>query len=169
MYAPLYVRLKGHNIMSPQPRLVTNSQLCRDCQACTLACSLHHEGECNLSLARLRVLKDMARYVFQIVVCCYTASADRPGCVEVEDPLQRAACMAACPNEALRLNQEGFPVIYRDECLLCGACAVACPYQAIFYDARTDRYVKCDRCEGRDEGPLCAQVCPVGAIAVEEV
>jgi hypothetical protein len=24
--------------------------LCRDCQTCTLACSLYHAGECNLGL-----------------------------------------------------------------------------------------------------------------------
>jgi len=75
--------------------------------------------------------------------------------------------MAACPNEALRLNDWGVPVIFQDECLLCGACDTACPYTALFYDHRTGRYLKCDMCAGRDEGPVCAQVCPVAAITVE--
>jgi len=132
--------------------LVTHPELCRDCQACTLACSLYHEGECNLSLARLRVLKDMESYRFEIVVC---RQCDEPD------------CMAACPNEALRLNDWGVPVIFQDECLLCGACDTACPYTALFYDHRTGRYLKCDMCAGRDEGPVCAQVCPVAAITVE--
>jgi Fe-S-cluster-containing hydrogenase component 2 len=47
----------------------TDTKLCRDCQTCALACSLHHEGECNLGLARLLVTKDMARYEFDIVIC----------------------------------------------------------------------------------------------------
>jgi carbon-monoxide dehydrogenase iron sulfur subunit len=143
-------------------KLVTDPDLCRDCQACALACSLYHEGECSLSLARLRVLKDMARYAFQIVICQYPDATGRGPCAEPD-------CMSACPNEALRFNHHGFPVIQRDECSLCGACSAACPYQGIFYDARADRYLKCDLCEGRPEGPVCAQVCPVGAIIVQEV
>ncbi len=135
-------------------RLVTHPELCRDCQACTLACSLYHEGECNLSLARLRVLKDMARYRFQIVVCRHCAEPD---------------CLSACPNAALRCNDGGVPAIYRAECLLCGACQAACPYDALFYDNRTGLYLKCDLCSGRVEGPVCAQVCPVAALTVETV
>jgi Fe-S-cluster-containing hydrogenase component 2 len=135
-------------------KLVTHNELCRDCQACTLACSLYHEGECSLSLARLRVLKDMETYRFNIVVCRHCDEPD---------------CMAACPNEALRLNDWGVPAIYREECLLCGACQADCPYDALFYDNRTGFYLKCDLCSGRDEGPVCAQVCPVAAITVEAV
>jgi len=140
--------------MSVKLKLVTHNELCRDCQACTLACSLYHEGECSLSLARLRVLKDMETYRFNIVVCRHCDEPD---------------CMAACPNEALRLNDWGVPAIYREECLLCGACQAACPYDALFYDNRTGFYLKCDLCSGREEGPLCAQVCPVAAITVEAV
>ena len=142
-------------------KLMAHPELCRDCQACTLACSLYHDGECSLSLARLRVLKDMEHYRFNIVIC---RQCDEPD------------CMGACPNEALRLNEgrrsptgEGVPVIYQDECLLCGACQTACPYSALFYDARSDRYLKCDMCSGRADGPVCAQVCPVAAITVEVV
>lgn len=133
-------------------RLVVHPELCRDCQACTLACSLYHEGECNLHLARLRVLKDMERYRFQIIVCRH--------CVEPH-------CLAACPNGALRLDERGVPTIVREDCLLCGACQAACPYAALFYDARTGFYIKCDLCSGRAEGPVCVQVCPVAAITVE--
>jgi Fe-S-cluster-containing hydrogenase component 2 len=133
-------------------RLIADSDLCRDCQACTLACSLYHEGQCGPSLARLRVLKDMEHYRFQILIC---RQCDEP------------ACMAACPNQALRLNEWGVPVIYQDECLLCGACQTACPYGALFYHQASGRYLKCDLCSGRERGPVCAEVCPVGAIVVE--
>jgi Fe-S-cluster-containing hydrogenase component 2 len=133
-------------------RLITYPELCRDCQACTLACSLYHEGECNLSLARLRVLKNMADYKFEIVVCRHCEEPD---------------CEAACPNEALAANDWGIPVINDAECLFCGSCHGACAYNALFYDERSGRYLKCDLCAGREEGPVCAQVCPVGAIVVE--
>ncbi len=135
--------------MSPEVKLLVDSAVCRDCQACTLACSLVHEGQCHLGLARLRVYKDMARYEFQVVVC---RECDEPD------------CLSACPNEAIRLDERGVTTIYQDECLICGACAAACPYQAIFYDQARDRYLKCDLCAGRAGGPACAEVCPVAAI-----
>jgi anaerobic carbon-monoxide dehydrogenase iron sulfur subunit len=139
----------------PMPtKLIANAEMCRDCQACALACSLYHEGECSLSRARLRVVKDMANYRFSLVICRQCATPD---------------CLAACPNEALRLDERGVPVIYQDECLLCGACQAACPYGAIFADPRSGRYLKCDLCAGRAAGPVCAQVCPVGALATDEV
>jgi Fe-S-cluster-containing hydrogenase component 2 len=146
-------------------KILARSELCRDCQGCTLACSLYHEGECSLSLARLVVAKDMARYEFHITVCRH---CDPPECV------------AACPVDALSLvrrrhsdgalslNDDGIAVLDDDACIRCGACADSCPYGAIFYHEAQDRYLKCDLCAGREGGPLCVQVCPVGALALAE-
>jgi len=122
---------------------------CRDCQACILGCSLYHEGECSPSLARLRVTKDMARYEFHIAFCHHCPSPE---------------CMAACPVDAITLDDRGVAIIDHGACILCGACASACPHDAIFYHEESDRYLKCDLCAGREEGPLCAQLCPVGAL-----
>ena len=58
-------------------RIQTDVKLCRDCQACTLACSLHREGECNLGLARLVVSKDMANYEFNILDVTSCAESSR--------------------------------------------------------------------------------------------
>ena len=135
------------------PRIHTESQYCRDCQACTLACSLYHEGECNLYLARLSVTKDMARYKFDLRVCRH---CDDPPCVQ------------ACPTDALTLNNLGIASISPERCILCGNCASACPYSAIFYDSRSDRYLKCDLCFDREGGPLCVEICPVGALTLSE-
>ncbi|MHB1134274.1 MAG: 4Fe-4S dicluster domain-containing protein [Chloroflexota bacterium] len=133
-----------------RPRLA--SELCRDCQACLLGCSLWHEGECNPQLARLRVGKDMARYVFTLALCRHC-----------EDP----ACLAACPAEAMRLDERGVVLIDDEACLRCGACLEACPYEGLYHDKVSDRYLKCDLCAGRADGPLCAELCPVGAIYLE--
>jgi len=134
-------------------KIKTDPGVCRECQACTLICSLYHEGECNLNLARLQVIKDMARYEFQILVCQH---CDAP------------ECLAACPSEAIVLNEQGVAVILDDVCVRCGACAEACPYGVLFYDEAHDRYLKCDLCAGRAEGPLCVAICPVGALTLEE-
>ena len=84
--------------------------LCRDCQACTLACSLHHEGACSPALARLAVTKDMARYEFDIRMCLH--------CDEPE-------CLAACPADAMFIDGRGVAIIDDDLCIECGACEEA--------------------------------------------
>ncbi len=140
--------------MTTQHRIKTDAELCRECQACTLACSLFHEGECSPNLARLQVLKDMARYEFQILVCQHCDSPD---------------CMDACPSDAMVRDERGVVSIVDEACLRCGACAAACPYGVIFYHEATDRYLKCDLCAGREDGPLCVAICPVGALTMPDL
>lgn len=125
---------------------------CRECQVCTLACSLYHEQECNLQRARLVVTKDMAHYLFAITIC-----------QQCQDP----ACLPACPAGALTRDDGGVVHLDQKECIQCGACAEACPYQAILHDPVSDRYYKCDLCAERPEGPLCVSLCPVGALRLE--
>ena len=120
------------------PPLKADSSLCRDCQACTLACSLSHEGKCNLGLARLSIAKDMARYEFAIVICQHC-----------EDP----ECLDACPADAMHLDERGVVILDDEACIRCGSCADACPYGAIPNHKGADRYLKCDLCAGRAEGP----------------
>ncbi len=123
--------------------------LCRNCQACQLACSLAHEGQCHLGLARLQVRKDMAHYAFDIHICRHCADPE---------------CVSACLAGAIQLDERGVAIIDDEECIACSNCAEACPYGAIFYDEGTSRYLKCDLCAGRPGGPLCVALCPVGAL-----
>jgi Fe-S-cluster-containing dehydrogenase component len=137
--------------MTDNQRIQVDAKLCRDCQTCVLACSLYHEGECNLGLARLVVTKDMARYEFDIVICQHCHEPD---------------CILACPSDAMLLDDRGVVIILDDECDRCGSCAASCPYDAIFYNEAQDRYFKCDLCVDRAEGPLCVELCPVGALTL---
>jgi len=122
--------------------------LCRDCQACLLACSLAHEGTCSPNMARLSVVKDALRYEFHIHMCQHC-----------EEP----ACEAACPAGAMAPDARGIRVMDKGVCTECGLCAEACPYGAIVYYEAENRYLKCDLCAGR-EAPLCVVVCPVQAL-----
>ena len=139
--------------MPAKMRLAAYPDLCRGCQACTLACSLWHEGVCGPSLARLWVSKDLAVYAFQVGICHHCDSPE---------------CVAACPVDAMSLDERGVVIIHEDACIRCGACAESCPYDAILYDETLDRYLKCDLCAGRESGPLCAELCPVGALTMVE-
>lgn len=51
-------------------KFVAHHELRRNCQTCTVACSLYHEEECSLSLAWLRVRKDSV--MVEIVSSCPT-------------------------------------------------------------------------------------------------
>ena len=137
--------------LAHRPPIIVQAQCCRDCQACVLACSLYHEGECSLSLARLAVLKDMATYQVEILLC---------------EHCENPACVAVCPSGAIRPQDSGVAHLVDSECTRCGECASACPAGAIFYNEQGDRYLKCDLCVGRPGGPACVELCPVGALAL---
>jgi len=134
-------------------RIEVEPRLCRDCQACALGCSLYHDSVCSPDRARLTVTKDMARYEFDIRICC-----------QCETP----ECLAVCPVGAMALDDRSVVIMDGNVCIRCGACADACPFDAVFYHEASDRYLKCDLCAGRVEGPLCAQLCPVGALKLIE-
>ena len=132
-------------------RIKVSAKLCRECQACALACSLYHEGECNPSLSRVVVLKDMAKYKFHILLCYHC-----------ETP----KCIVACPTDAMVVDERGVVMINQDDCILCETCASSCPHHAIVFDEIQNRYIKCDLCAGREAGPVCVEVCPVGALTL---
>jgi anaerobic carbon-monoxide dehydrogenase iron sulfur subunit len=129
--------------------LVAIPDLCRNCQVCTLACSLYHEGESRPSAARLRVEANLADHTHALTICRHCA-----------DP----ACLDACPAGAMLLFEDGVVRLDSGACIACRACAEACPHGAIFLHEVLGRYLKCDRCHDRDGGPLCVAICPVGAL-----
>jgi Fe-S-cluster-containing dehydrogenase component len=138
-------------------KLHIEADLCRDCEACMLVCSLLHEGESNPLLSRVLVRKDMQRFKFNIILCqqCQT-SGDSP------------ECMQACPSEAIFIAERGGVIIDYEICVDCGDCAEACPYQAIFYNPETGKYYKCDLCADVAEAPACVEICPVEALSIRQ-
>ena len=141
--------MKASSPLKQRGRILSDPDLCQGCEVCLLACSLWQEGENNPSLARLRVEKDMVHYTFSISVCQHCSP---PPCLE------------ACPVEAMSLDERGVVLIDEQECIRCGSCAERCPYGAIFYDERTDRYLKCELCTAYNGEPLCVAICPTGAL-----
>jgi Fe-S-cluster-containing hydrogenase component 2 len=129
---------------------------CRWCRSCELACSLFHEGVCSPSLARLRLWVNTLQLEVEAELCAQCRDA---------------ACVEACPVDgAIILDSVTGAILIREgECTACGACAAACPFNAegniLFYSGTRDAYVKCDSCAGR---PKCVEVCPTGALRIEE-
>ena len=140
--------------MGKNVRIRVREKSCRDCHACMVGCSVYHEKECNEDLSRVRVEKDMERFVFEIKIC---------------KQCKKPKCLAACPEDAIYADDKGVVHIVDEKCIRCGACAEACPFDAIFFSEVANRYIKCDLCNGREEGPLCVQLCPVEALRIVEV
>jgi Fe-S-cluster-containing hydrogenase component 2 len=76
-----------------------------------------------------------------------------------------AWCMHACPVEAIYENAEtGAKVLVDDVCVGCKVCTIACPYGTVVYHPSSGKVVKCDLCEGDEDGPACVASCPTAAI-----
>lgn len=65
-----------------------------------------------------------------------------------------APCAQACPTDAFRLRPGGGVRVKLETCIRCGACAAACPFEAIYMDEDNSYPNVCIHC-GR-----CVPYCP---------
>jgi Fe-S-cluster-containing hydrogenase component 2 len=130
--------------------LIYDQEKCTGCRSCVVGCSLYHEGECSKLLSRINVVRN-ERYGESFVA----------GCDLCTDP----PCAAVCPTGACALDPKmGIAKIDAAKCIGCKECLIHCPFGAISIHPITKKSFKCDLCEGRTEGPVCADWCPSGAI-----
>jgi carbon-monoxide dehydrogenase iron sulfur subunit len=79
--------------------------------------------------------------------------------------------MQVCPvNEAMVVDERtGARVIVEEECIGCGNCFRACPFNVegsiIKHRPKEKVYVKCDLCYRRERGPACVEICPQNALS----
>lgn len=84
-----------------------------------------------------------------------------------------AACMAACPADAITRREDGFILIKPDTCTGCGACVHACPVDAIYFNDKLKIAQKCTGCahlldNGVTKLPRCVEACPTDALTFGE-
>jgi protein NrfC len=159
-------------IPASQGYLLVDSKKCQGCLSCMVACSLVHEGEANLSRARIQVLQNsFEKWPRDLVI---------EQCQQCVHP----ACVDACTTGALTVDKKHGNVRRVDprRCIGCTLCIRACPFRperfAVVPEPRQltgIRVTKCDLCAhapfhwdksggGPNGKQACVEVCPVGAI-----
>lgn len=122
---------------------------CAACGICELTCALRHFKANNPKRAMIRagmiVLEDDVRVRVKVCRLC-----------------EEKVCIKACPTGALKFNGRWIEV-NEAVCLLCGACASACPFEAIFFHRDVKKPLICDLCGG---DPQCVKMCPTEALKV---
>ena len=133
-------------------QLFIDPQRCIGCQACVEACS-ECPGHGGHSMIHL---DDLARPT--------TVQTAPTVCMHGEDP----ACASVCPADAIKQGPDGVVhTAMTDRCIGCSNCVLACPFGVPKYEATLDLMMKCDLCYDRtsqDLRPMCATVCPSGAL-----
>ena len=135
---------------------------CIGCQACVAACREcdSHRGKSMIHLDYI----DAGR----------TAAAMPTVCMHCEDPV--APCAEVCPADAILVTADGVvQEAAKERCIGCGNCVDACPFGVPKLDVAEMLQYKCNLCYDRTSvglAPMCATVCPTGAIfygSVEEL
>jgi Fe-S-cluster-containing dehydrogenase component len=126
---------------------------CIGCQACVHACSEcdTHRGHSMIHLETV----DRAHSVQTVPVICM--HCDSPTCAEV------------CPADAIKRTADGVVQSARKpRCIACNNCVLACPFGVPKMNVGYELMMKCDMCYDRSSiglKPMCAAVCPSGALA----
>lgn len=146
--------------------LLVDTKKCQGCMTCMLACSLAHEGQENLSLARIQIIENpFEQFPDDITI---------EQCRQCVEP----ACLEACPTGALHVDAEHGNVrrVNVDDCIGCMRCVRACtfPPSRAIWNHDEQHAQKCDLCIAtphwnENGGPngkqACVEICPVGAIS----
>lgn len=143
-----------------------DADLCDGCMNCTLACMNAHrkDGKADIYTLDITAPENESRnFIAQDAEKRY-----RPVfCRHCAEPV----CVTSCMSGAMSKDPETGLVTYDEKkCGACFMCVMNCPYGVPKPDRATrSRVIKCDFCDGLEEGPSCVRACPKEALRVEEV
>lgn len=137
--------------------MVIDLRRCIGCQACTVSCSIENQppiGQFRTVVHQYEVADADTGRVASFMLPRLCNQCDKPPCVPV------------CPVQATWQQKDGIVVVDNEQCVGCGYCVQACPYDARFINHSTQTADKCNFCVHRlDVGllPACVESCVGGA------
>jgi Fe-S-cluster-containing dehydrogenase component len=125
---------------------------CIGCRACVQACT-----ECDTH-------KGLPMIHLEYLDRAYSTQTMPTVCMHCES----ATCAEVCPADAIKKGEDGVVrSALKARCLGCNNCVLACPFGVPKMNSDFDLMMKCDMCYDRTsvgKKPLCASVCPSGAL-----
>lgn len=136
--------------------MIIDLRRCIGCQACTISCSIENSSPIDnfRTTVRQYEIVDNNQKVSNVLLPRLCNHCDNPPCVPV------------CPVQATFQQKDGIVVINNEQCVGCGYCVQACPYDARFINEETKTADKCTFCSHRLEAgllPACVESCVGGA------
>ncbi|HID56098.1 TPA: 4Fe-4S dicluster domain-containing protein [Candidatus Poribacteria bacterium] len=138
--------------MRVERKVVLDIDYCIDCKSCSAACTYTHPDWAS-TISTGSIAEDAS---FPFI------------CRHCEEP----ACKAACPQDAIRRDENGVIRRLSMLCIGCKSCSLACPFGVIEPELKAHIISKCDLCLERlekGEEPACVSSCPAGALKFVEV
>ncbi len=150
-----------------------NPERCVGCHQCEIACLVEHSQSKTL-LGALSESPTPRRFIVA-TPGLHRNSSFPSKCRHC----QPAPCQAVCPTAAIgRDATTDIVLIDGNRCILCGMCAMVCPFDVITYypsaRVRPPRTVaiKCDNCIDRQRHgriPACVETCKVSALEFGDI
>jgi Fe-S-cluster-containing dehydrogenase component len=125
---------------------------CYGCMACVVACA----AENNVPVGVFRT------WVERHILPSGTVAFVPKLCNHCDNP----PCVKPCPTGATYRTEDGLVLVDPLKCIGCGACIIACPYGARYYNPITGVVDKCTFCNHRikiGRPPACVEACPTRA------
>ncbi len=143
--------------------MVVDLRKCIGCQACTVSCSIENAppiGQFRTTVLQYEVDMPNSDVPAMVSLPRLCNHCDNPPCVPV------------CPVQATFQREDGIVLVDSEQCVGCGYCVQACPYDARFINKETQTADKCTFCEHRLEVgllPACVESCVGGARVIGDL
>ncbi len=136
-----------------------NPDECTTCSRCVMACSVYHDGAVSYHLSPIKWLEENSLHGFCFRKPLFCQQCNHPECYYACPLKDKAMCID---------SQTGARYVNREQCIGCGRCLKACPFEEprISIDKKKKVAVKCDLCMKRPSGPVCVQLCDRQALTL---
>ena len=142
---------KGGKIMAEKYVFVVDLRKCVGCYSCQVACKQENDVPIGKFRATVKIWQDGRypdvkwRFLPQLCNHC-----------------DASPCIPSCPVPGATYKQDdGLVLIDKEQCIGCGKCVVACPYDAryVWDDNKADKCTFCTHLLKQELAPACVRSC----------